>query len=276
MDNFGFGMKFLRHRLSRKTVFAAANYDPRGHYYDQLQAVFIRKLDLIVTYSQAYKAILSNLGINNDRISVIHWGVDPDTLKPINNETKNQTRKLHNIQDGNTLILWTGYIQQIQEKDFYLAIDTARSIQEKRKNIQFIFCFKPETFKPEYKNKASDGIQIISGAPDFRNLLGSTDLLFSPTHKLTSTVSPPLTWTEAMSMGIPVITTKVLGADEIINSGVNGFISNDYDTIADDIIALIDAGINSSVRINARNKIIDHYNIHAIADRFADKFGDIT
>ena len=276
MDNFGFGMGYIKSKLLIKTVFAAANYDPRGHYYNQLQARFIRGLDLVVTYSHAYKTILSNIGIRDDDIAVIHWGVAPETLKPLEKQVKEETRIKHGIKKGNHLILWTGYIQQIQEKDFFLAISAAKTIRKQRSDIQFVFCFKPETYKPIYKSEEIDGIEVISGAPNFHNLLGSADLLFSPTHKLTSTVSPPLTWTEAMSMGVPVITTKVLGADEIIEDTKNGFISESYDTIAEDIMTIISTGIDDNMKINAREKIVDNYNIHEIAKQFVAKFGDIT
>jgi len=215
MDNFGFGMSYLKRKLSKKTIFAAANYDPRGRFYDQIQSKFISDLDLIVTYSHAYKLILSDIGIKNNRIEVIHWGVDPGAFKPLDVDVKNKTRNQYEIKNRNFLVLWTGYIQQIQEKDFYLTISVAKDLIKRRPDIRFIFCFKPETYKSVYKNEEVDGIQVISGAPSFRELLGSADLLLSPTYKLSSTVSPPLTWTEAMSMEVPVMTTKVKGADEI-------------------------------------------------------------
>lgn len=274
MDNFGFGMRYICKALSKKSVFAAANYDPRGRFYDRLQKMFLRKLDLIITYSNAYKLILTNLGINNN-ISVLHWGISPDSLSPLAGSEIQESRVLHNIVNNNMLILWTGYIQQIQEVDFYLSISVAKEICAKCPNVEFIFCFKPETFKPKYKDEEIERIQVISGAPDFHKLLGSADLLFSPTHKLTSTVSPPLTWTEAMSMGVPVITTNVKGATEIIDHNVNGFITDNYDTILDDTLAIIKTGIDNSMKVNARNKIVENYNINNIAEYFVVKLGDI-
>jgi glycosyltransferase involved in cell wall biosynthesis len=275
MDNFGFGMGYLCKTLSKKTVFAAANYDPRGHFYDRVQKYFLSKLDLIITYSHAYKNILSKLGINNHNISVLHWGISPYTLSPLDDSIKQETKKLHNIKHNNMLILWTGYIQQIQEIDFYLSTSVAKEICKKRSNVQFIFCFKPETFKSKYKDEETDGIQIISGAPNFHNLLGSADLLFSPTYKLSSTVSPPLTWTEAMSMGVPVITTNVKGADEIIDHLVDGYITDNYDTIIADTLSIIDRGIDKNIKHNARKKIIKDYNIHNIANDFVTELGVI-
>lgn len=272
MDNFGFGMKYVKRQLSKKTMFAAANYDPRGRFYDQLQVRFINGLDKIVTYSSAYKSILSDLGVQDGRISVIHWGVNPEALRPLDRVEKEKTKILHGIKNGSAMVLWTGYIQQIQEKDFYLAVTVAKTIRKLRSDIQFIFCFKPETFKSKYKKEEVDGVQVISGAKNFHNLLGSADILFSPTYKISSTVSPPLTWVEAMSMGVPVITTKVKGAEEIIEHMETGFISDNYDTIAADILGIIDAGIDGEMKRKARTKITKDYHIHRIANSFSSEF----
>ncbi len=277
MDNFGFGMGYLKRKLTKKTMFAAANYDPRGHFYDQIQFNFIRNLDLIVTYSQAYKKILHDLGIKKNQIEVIHWGIDPKTLKPLDDDTKKKIRKRYGIHRNKFFVLWTGYIQQIQEKDFYLTISIAKTIINSRSDIQFIFCFKPETYKTVYKNENCDDIEIIAGASEssFHELLGSADLLLSPSYKISSTVSPPLTWIEAMSMEVPVLTTEIKGADEIILNGETGYISKNYETIIQDIQTIIDSGINQNMKSNAKKMIEENYNIHLIADGYSRKIGDI-
>ncbi|HHL35035.1 MAG TPA: glycosyltransferase, partial [Desulfobulbaceae bacterium] len=100
----------------------------------------------------------------------------------------------------------------------------------------------------------------------------SVDLLLSPMHKLNSTVSPPLTWTEAMSRGVPVITTNVLGVDEIITNGVDGFITNNYSTLVADLKRIIEMGISKGMRAAARKKICENYNIKLIADRYSEIF----
>lgn len=266
MDNFGIGMRYAKVWLAKKTVFAAANYDPRGMCYNQLQALFLSKLDMVIAYSQAYRDILSSIGIEKNHISVIHWGVDPAEHTPLSEDDKRLTRQQHGVKDGKTLILWTGYIQQIQEKDFFTTVSVAKNIIKRRPDIQFIFCFKPETYRPIYKDDEDTAIQVVSGAPNFRKLLGSADILLSPTYKLPSTVSPPLTWIEAMAMGVPVITTRVKGAEEIITHGKTGFISDNYETLADDIESIVDAGITNEMRGAARQKIYNDYNIHKISE----------
>lgn len=274
MDNFGFGMRYLQSKLDIRTVFVASNYDPRGRFYNQLQRMFIGGLDSIVTYSSAYKTILKGIGVDEGKIKLMHWGIDPASFRPLNAEAKAAARRHHGVPAGSALILWTGYIQQIQEKDFYLAVAIAEEVRSRCTDVEFIFCFKPETFKQEYLNAVRPGVQVISGAPDFRALLGAADLLMSPTFKLSSTVSPPLTWTESMAMGVPVVTTAVKGADEIIENGQNGYISESYATLTEDVLRILSDGIPAGMGVAARSKIDAEYNINNIARQFVATLGE--
>lgn len=274
MDNFGFGMRYLRRKSGIRTVFVASNYDPRGRLYNRLQKTFLGALDLIVTYSKAYKSILSKIGVDSEKIRLLHWGIDPAEFSPLSTEAKAAARKQHGVPEGVKLVLWTGYIQQIQEADFYLTVAIAGAVRQRRDDVEFLFCFKPETYKPEYKDAERLGVRVISGSPNFRSLLGAADILISPTYKLSSTVSPPLTWTEVMAMGVPVLTTAVKGADEIIDHGKTGFITQSYDTFTEDIENILTHGIPEGMGAAAMKKIAADYNINTIANQFVVTLGE--
>lgn len=274
MDNFGFGMRWLKVRAGLPTAFVAANYDPRGRLYNRLQRAFLGGLDTVITYSDAYRSILQDIGVPPAKLKVLHWGIDPAAFQPLDEAAKAAARQRHGVAAGRKLVLWTGYIQQIQQEDFYRAAAVAHAVKARRTDVEFIFCFKPETFKSEYAGVAGPGLQVISGSPDFRSLLGASDVLLSPTYKLSSTVSPPLTWTEGMAMGIPVLTTAVLGADEIIEAGRTGFISASYATLADDLDAVLNRGADPAMATAARATIEARYNINSIADQFVKIFGE--
>ena len=59
----------------------------------------------------------------------------------------------------------------------------------------------------------------------FQDLLKAADFFISPILDKDSTVAPPYTWIECMSRGVPIITTDVSGADELIANRVTGYIS---------------------------------------------------
>jgi glycosyltransferase involved in cell wall biosynthesis len=273
MDNFGFGMRYLRRVLGIKTVFVASNYDPRGRLYNRMQKLFLGGLDLVVTYSAAYKQILAEIGVDGRKVKLLHWGIDSTAIAPLSPNAKADTRRIHGVPEGRRLVLWTGYIQQIQERDFFLTVEVANALRGRRDDVEFIFCFKPETYKPQYSKAGGPGVRVIRGTADFRSLLGAADLLISPTYKMASTVSPPLTWAEAMAMGVPVLTTSVKGAEEIIDDGVSGFITRSYRTLAADIERILDQGIPEGMAKAAMDKINRDYNINTIADRFEGVLG---
>jgi glycosyltransferase involved in cell wall biosynthesis len=276
MDNFGFGMKLMKIITGKKISFAAANYEPRSVIYDKMQSCFLKNLDAVVTYSDAYKKILSGLKIAPDKIHTIHWGVDTNKFKFVSDEDRGILRSNHNLKKEKFIILWTGYIQQIQEHDYYKTISCAKKIIQRNPDIEFIFCFKPETYKEKYSKEASQQLTVLKGHENFGEILSSVDLLLSPIHKLNSTVSPPLTWLEAMSRGVPVLTTNALGVNEVIENNTNGFITNNYDTLVSDIQRIKELGVSKEIRIAARNKICENYNIHSIANRYHKIFIEKT
>lgn len=275
MDNFGFGMNYMRKALGVKVGFAAANYERRGVLYDIMQSHFLKKLDLVIPFSNAYKTILARLGLAQDKLHVIRWGVDTSKLTYIPADRKLAVRQEYGVGKDKWLVLWTGYIQQIREPDFYMAIDCAKQMTARCNNIEFVFCLKPETYKPKYALSSSDRIRVINSIGNFRELLGSADILMSPVQKLDSTVAPPLTWAESMAMGVPVITTKVLGSDEIIKHEKTGFVTKDYDTLAGDLLDIRERGIDATIPNAARDMVKNNYDLKVIADRYASAFRSI-
>ena len=276
MDNFGFGMKYLKSITGKKVVFAAANYEPKGIVYDKMQSLFLKKLDAVVTYSNAYKNILMNLNIKEEKVYSIHWGVDTSKYLPIADYEKDIIRDSLGIDKNKFVILWTGYIQQIQERDFYQTIYVAKKFIALYSDVEFIFCFKPEIFKSKYFEEAGVRIRVLNGTRNFGALLSSVDLLISPVHKLESTVSPPLTWIESMARGVPVLTTSALGVDEIISNNNDGFITCNYNTLLDNLKTIKARGISKKVRANARKKICASYDLHNIVDSYFTTFSRIN
>ena len=75
-----------------------------------------------------------------------------------------------------------------------------------------------------------------------------------------------------MARGIPVITTSALGTDEIINHGVDGFITHNYTTLLDDLVNIQKSGVSSEISTKAREKICTEYDLQTIANRYFEIF----
>ncbi|MDI6827396.1 MAG: glycosyltransferase family 4 protein [Armatimonadota bacterium] len=268
MDNMGFSMPLVKWALGDVMVtHSAMAYAPRGRFYDKYLRLSMGRLDKIVPYSTAYASKLRELGISAERIEVIRWGVQlrEDELSK---EKKAIIRKEYNVPDDARFMLWTGFIQQIQEADFFAAVDVAKRVVKIKPNCRFIFAFKPRSFRLEYKNLESEGIQIETNIEHFAELLETADFLYSPLLRRHVIVAPPLTWLEAMNMGTPVISTAAGGVDEVVINGKTGFVAPSFNNLEETLIKATDFEGLQEMSNNCRNFIAENCDIKDVAESY--------
>jgi glycosyltransferase involved in cell wall biosynthesis len=160
------------------------------------------------------------------------------------------------------MLLWAGFIQQVREPDFHLALDLARMARAQGLDATFMFAFKPETFRPEYAalHRPESGIHVLPTPVDaFADARAAADLLVSPIEARDCIVAPPLTWIECMSTGLPVLSTDVPGADELIEDGRTGYRATDRADLGAKLTAI--ARDFGSMREACRAKVTSDYNL---------------
>jgi len=64
-----------------------------------------------------------------------------------------------------------------------------------------------------------------------------------------------------MSKGTPVLTTNVRGVNEVISHNLNGFIAEDYDSIADTILEAIQRSDLDQISNMAIEQVKDKFDI---------------
>jgi len=141
-------------------------------------------------------------------IRVLPWG-NSDRVK-IDHNKKNIFSVRESMKDSNNILfLYTGFIQQFGLEDFKYAKYLAEKAVALFPNVEFIFVFKPEIKikLPDSRNR----IKYFSDCGEFIHCLEEADCLFSPKLKRGTTISPPLTWIEAISKNIPILTTNDKG-----------------------------------------------------------------
>jgi glycosyltransferase involved in cell wall biosynthesis len=159
-------------------------------------------------------------------------------------------------------------LQQIQEADFYKAIDVARKVVDQEENINFVFAFKPETYKEKYSEEEGTRIKIVPGLENFGDVLEAANFFFSPIGDKSSTVSPPLTWLEAMAKGTPIITTDIQGVDELITNGINGFVAQDYEDLPGIILSAVNNTDSNAISMSCINKVVEDFDIRNSAESY--------
>jgi len=264
MDNFGPAMPYLKKKFpDTKTTYAPATYSPRGKFYDWYLKYSFNKLDRIFPFTRAYKQILSDLRIPEYKMEVIPWGIKL-FKRSLSFKERDLIKKKFCCRTSNLLFLWSGWLQQIQEKDFYYSIEEAKKITKRYQDIEFIFTFKPEIYQERYSFESRDRIRVITNVDDFGLLLEAADIFFSPVGEKNSTVSPPLTWLEAMARGTPIFTTKVRGVEELVLDGENGFIAKDFSDILYKTEEIRRSDLNF-ISVNAKRFVGQNFNIKKTA-----------
>lgn len=276
MDTFGFGnksilksVKFLNSTISLSLM----GYQGRvGAIYHPYLRQCLKYPDLVVIpYSRNLRDKLLEVGLNPDNVIRIPWGVSPPGANNIiSSENKNLKIKL-NIPVDKPLFLWAGYIQQIQKKDFLFAVQNAMLALQKGLDAFFYFSFKPESFEKGFEKFNNPSIGIIVESTDvkkFTSLKSIADVFYSPVVNKRCILAPPLTWIEMMATGVPILTTNVPGAEEIVDDGNTGFIASNENDLVKKML-LIKQSFRS-LRQACTEKIKYDYNIHNIAERYLD------
>ena len=138
---------------------------------------------------------------------------------------------------------------------------------------------------PEYRN-ASGVAEVEKTVPltwvgrdlkfssfaEYREFLSHASIYFNPSH-----ASPnPRARTEAMLCGMAVVTTDTHGESEYIEHGVNGYVSNDLDELAECLRELLaDRALAERIGRAGRETAQQIFSSEAFLDRWRDLIADV-
>jgi glycosyltransferase involved in cell wall biosynthesis len=193
--------------------------------FEGLDRWFIRFADHVVAVSEGQKEKLLKLQMIPERISVIHNGIDLDSIKI---ESKNSIRSEIGINGNSYLVVSAGRLSP--EKNFGGLIEAAKIVTERNKDITFIV-FGEGFLRKELEQKILDiGLKnkfLFPGfRKDFLSVLKEIDIFVLPSF----TEGLPNVLLEAYALGKPVVATKVGGNPEIVLDGETGFLVSVQDT----------------------------------------------
>ncbi|HWM53291.1 MAG TPA: glycosyltransferase family 4 protein [Thermoplasmata archaeon] len=270
-DNFGPGMIGLRPICGRVPLTVSApTYHRNRPLYDMMLLASFASFNVIVPFSDAYYRRLLELDIRPERIRRIRWGIDTARFTPPTSAERDAARARLALEPGTFVVMWTGFTQQTSEQDLHAAIRTAQVVLQDRR-CEFVFCFKPEHFREDYRSFERPGLKVVSSAESFHAARTAADVFLSPILDDRSTAAPPLVWPEILAMGIPILTTSIPGTDEAVVDGQCGFTVRSPEEAGERLLEIAeDSALQRRLREGARRIAVERFSVDRATDEYVD------
>jgi len=185
----------------------------------------LERSDKIIAVSDfTRRELLQYYKVKEDKIRVIHNGVDVDKFQPVRDKRKAKEELGFNPDDIAVLSVGRLYAR----KGLFTLLESMPRVVRKFRNAKFIISGKGQSNEmKKLVNHATrlgvkDNIIFTGYFPDSKlpKLYQAADVFaFSTFYE-----NLPFAVLEALSSGLPVVTTKVGGIPEMIESGRNGFL----------------------------------------------------
>ena len=188
----------------------------------------------------------------NKEIRIIHNPIDYNKIIQLSRENINDLDKKENI----FRICYVGRLSE--EKQVDMLVDSVTSLHLKHKNIELIIIGEGHTFHDLY-NKV-----IRANAQNYIKLLGYKENPYPYIHEssllvcCSRTESFCLVVAESLALGVPVLSTKCGGPEEILENGKYGLlVDNDLESLSTGIEEMIN---NRDLYLTYKNNTNDHLN----------------
>jgi glycosyltransferase involved in cell wall biosynthesis len=213
----------------------------RGELYRRLDLWLMRHFDHLIAVSHATKAEMVAARIPASKISVIHNAIDAEAWSP--SRATADIRKELGLEHTFPVI---GYVGRIMpEKDLETWLRAAAVVAGRHPGAHFVLVGEGRdgTTQRQLQSLAATlGIaQRVMFTGYRENLLpvyASFDLFMLSSRR----EGLPNSILEAMAMGLPVVTTDVAGAKELVIDGQTGFVlpQGDVHGLAQGVLALVE------------------------------------
>jgi glycosyltransferase involved in cell wall biosynthesis len=195
----------------------------KGEMYRRLDLSLMRRFDHLIAVSHATKDEMINAGVPPHLISVVHNGIDTDAWS----QSQVRTSQRNALGVGKAFPV-VGYVGRIMpEKDLETWVHAASLVAHEYPQARFVLVGegKDDSYLEQLKRLAVDfGIGERTHFPGYRSDLipvyASFDLFVLSSRR----EGLPNSILEAMAMGLPVVTTDVAGAKELVVNGETGLV----------------------------------------------------
>jgi glycosyltransferase involved in cell wall biosynthesis len=212
----------------------------RGELYRRLDLMLMKRFNHLIAVSQATKDEMVAAGVPGAQISVIHNGIDTETWAQTH--VIGDFRRELGVDQAFPII---GYVGRIMpEKDLQTWLRAAACVAKQYPHARFILVGDGSdgSTQRELQRLAEElGIADMTFFPGYREKLlpiyASFDIFMMSSRR----EGLPNSILEAMAMRLPVVTTDVAGAKELVADNVTGFVrpQGDVEGLAQSLLTCI-------------------------------------
>jgi glycosyltransferase involved in cell wall biosynthesis len=244
---------------------------------------FERKLleqsDMIIAVSEYTKTELKKYyGLTERRIRVIHNGVSVERFRPALD--KAQAKVELGLRAEDKVVLYVGRLYS--RKGLFTLIQSIPFVVKKFKDVKYVISGKglkgevQKLAEHAAKLKVERNILFTGYFPDAKlpRLYQAADIFaFSTMYE-----NFPFAVLEALSSGLPVVTTDVGGIPELVVDGQNGFLVKPFDAqgLAERILFLLESPrLCAEFGRNGRNTVIEKFAWQDVAHKVMSVYAEV-
>lgn len=195
----------------------------KGEIYRRLDLLVMRHFDRLVAVSEATQREMVAGGVPAEKIAIIHNAIDTVAWSPA--RVDGSCRKAQALEAAFPIIGYVGRINE--EKDLETWIRAAAVVGAKYPKARFVLVGdgKGDDTQARIEQLAAtlnirQQIVFTGFRSDLQELYGSFDIFMLTSRR----EGLPNCILEAMAMGVPVVTTDVAGAKELVADQMTGFV----------------------------------------------------
>lgn len=221
--------KFAKDRGSKVILQVNNLADPLAENDKKTNAFVVQAVDIFITASQMAKAALcSVLSISSDKVTTI-----PHFVPYVSShKTREEIMRLHCLPEQSVMIVEVALLQKRKGQE-ELVQSIKQLTKEIGKPVELILIGngenKEKIIATVEQQGMSEHVHLLGYRDDYIDYLNAADIVALPSLK---DEDMPLTIISALSLGKPIVSTKLAGIPEEIEDGVSGILvdpkSNDF------------------------------------------------
>lgn len=204
-------------------------------------------------------------------------GIDTKRFDPENEYDRVGKREQYGLKETDFVLTFVGRI--VKDKGIQELVDAFLVLSERYKDMKLLLVGRMEqegnAISEETKKIIEENISIIAPGPqyDVPDILAITNLFVFPSYR----EGFGLSLMEAGAMGVPSISTNIIGCNEVVEDGKTGLLIPSHSSAA--IVQAVeklysDKELYNSLRANCRSSIVSRYEQQELFAKYRDFYYD--